>query len=137
MGYLSSLGSVASRSQIFAILHVVIMTAVTEAASTKYEDQDSYKHEPEYYEEEYRDRHGYGGDSDGKSYSTYSSYKLSSYRYKRDLGEVQDVSNPEIMTLSYSFSVQGIRNARRDVCKYLTGGARDGRLDLCLYLIGY
>merc|ERR1712117_352255 len=117
----------------------------------------SYKvptYEVEYHDDDYgyehkykRSVYGYGDDSYGKSYksyggdsygkTTYSSYKPSSYRYKRDLGGGQDVSNPEIMTLSYSFSVQGIRNARRDVCKYLIGGARDERLDLCLYLIGY
>merc|ERR1719461_743236 len=75
----------------------------------------TYKHEPKYYEEEYyeptyekyndeygyeehkydhkpmykhktmKSHYGYGGDSYDKPYSTYSSYKPSSYRHKRSI----------------------------------------------------
>merc|ERR1712117_527306 len=84
---------------------------------------DSYKHDPEYYEEEYREptyekyddeygyeehkydhkpmykhktmksHYGYGGDSYGKSYSTYS-YKPSRFRHKRSVVRVGQAVGP-------------------------------------------
>merc|ERR1719411_460529 len=91
-----------------AIGALVVLAVVAEAASTKYEDdykgdsygkstrsygEDSYKHEPEYYKEEYHDptyekyndHYGYGVDSYGKSYSTYSSDEPCPYRHKRSV----------------------------------------------------
>merc|ERR1711884_186153 len=101
---LVSLHEVIMIRPLVAIGALVVLTSVAEAASTKYEDYykgDSYEHDPEYYEEEYREptfekyddeygyeehkydhkpmykhktmrsHYGYGGDSYGKSYSTY------------------------------------------------------------------
>merc|ERR1712177_205060 len=57
----------------------------------EYHDDDygyehKYDHKPSYNSHKYkRSVYGYGGDSYGKSYNSYSSYKPSSYRHKRSV----------------------------------------------------
>merc|ERR1719346_752945 len=53
-----------------------------------------------------KSHYGYGGDSYGKSYSTYSSYKPSSYRHKRSV-------TPKEINQSMR-EAQEIRQAQRD-----------------------
>merc|ERR1712115_633810 len=48
--------------------------------------EHKYDHKPSYNSHKYkRSVYGYGGDSYGKSYNSYSSYKPSSYRHKRSV----------------------------------------------------